>query len=1061
MLKSKLRLLGVSALVGAGLIAAGPADAYNVRLGGVDVQIDTSVSLGMSYKMKDTNSHHLSLGNGGNVDNRPVVSLLGAAGAIQGGTVPSAAVQADGVNLGTASNKSATCGVAYTTVCLTLGDTEAGALNGIHQQVVGTTAYLTAIAGGDNPNEAAVDQAAALAAIPAADLAAGGPINYDSSINGDDGRLNFEKGDLVSAPFKFLTEIEARMGNVRGFLRLNGFYDAVLDDDGSFARSDGLLEDAKRDAIENIQVLDAFVDIDTNIGDIPVLVRVGNQVINWGESTFFLGGNSVFNPIDVPAIRRPGAEIKDALLPVEAAYVSASLTQDITLEAYVGGHDGFKLDVGGTHFANSDNLVVGSGKGGNNGVFLVGGSPTSGSNKLNNDSTGVATIAAATGILQGTERIQAEIAADADHIWNGGTTSDAQHFNNGAPVGTIESFREGWEDTSRIGNFEKDADGDNYGLAVRYYAENLNSTEFGFYYQNYQSRIPYVGYRAYKPTIGISTTGGTASATTLSLQGTSACDRATFGGASFGPHAAALTNAVANGITIGGDAGDDINDPYEAWAVVKAAAQDTFTALSAVKVHRSYHTAAAGAISGFLQTADGAAALGLSAALPEAQADSAGQYYATVVAARGIDADMPEFGDTAGVNALTGAQAAAIAGATFTDAVANGRSLGAVAGTILGALLEAETIDQATYNDWTNAANATTGVKPWEAADFTDDTITGAVWFANAGIANPAGDTFMDLLNAQCLLGIDNRLADGATDDDWYGDYGINGAMQAGLNWTTDLYLYYPEVEVYGASFNTTLLGWGVQGEITSRPDMPLLVDTDSTFIAAAVSQCALGLLGDAGMAAYGPLVTRAGYYCDETVGQEDLDGHVNLDVYNWDIGTTATYTRSNPVVSALRADLGILLTEFGGVSVPDIDTTYFGAKGASQVVDRLQGICTGGSDLPLGGLLDLDAVPVNSCRPTENSYGGLVLASLQYNNVFGTPWGLTPTVIVREGFHGYSPSPAGSFREGVGSTSFSLRASLQGYLDVAVSYTDFTGEQKYTKAEDQDFASISVNYAF
>ena len=86
MLKSKLRLLGVSALVGAGLIAAGPADAYNVRLGGVDVQIDTSVSLGMSYKMKDTNSHHLSLGNGGNVDNRPVVSLLGAAGAIQGGT---------------------------------------------------------------------------------------------------------------------------------------------------------------------------------------------------------------------------------------------------------------------------------------------------------------------------------------------------------------------------------------------------------------------------------------------------------------------------------------------------------------------------------------------------------------------------------------------------------------------------------------------------------------------------------------------------------------------------------------------------------------------------------------------------------------------------------------------------------------------------------------------------------------------------------------------------------------------------------------------------------------
>ena len=55
MLKSKMRLLGVSALVGAGLIA-GPADAYNARLGGVDIQIDTSLSIGASWKMKDTES---------------------------------------------------------------------------------------------------------------------------------------------------------------------------------------------------------------------------------------------------------------------------------------------------------------------------------------------------------------------------------------------------------------------------------------------------------------------------------------------------------------------------------------------------------------------------------------------------------------------------------------------------------------------------------------------------------------------------------------------------------------------------------------------------------------------------------------------------------------------------------------------------------------------------------------------------------------------------------------------------------------------------------------------
>ena len=49
MLKNKLRLLGASALIGSGLIAAGPVAAYTVNLGGVDVQIDTTISSGVSF----------------------------------------------------------------------------------------------------------------------------------------------------------------------------------------------------------------------------------------------------------------------------------------------------------------------------------------------------------------------------------------------------------------------------------------------------------------------------------------------------------------------------------------------------------------------------------------------------------------------------------------------------------------------------------------------------------------------------------------------------------------------------------------------------------------------------------------------------------------------------------------------------------------------------------------------------------------------------------------------------------------------------------------------------
>ena len=71
MLKSKLRLLGVSALVGAGLIAAGSAEAANFRLGDVDIQVDTTMSVGATFQMKDVNSKFLPETNGGPVENNP------------------------------------------------------------------------------------------------------------------------------------------------------------------------------------------------------------------------------------------------------------------------------------------------------------------------------------------------------------------------------------------------------------------------------------------------------------------------------------------------------------------------------------------------------------------------------------------------------------------------------------------------------------------------------------------------------------------------------------------------------------------------------------------------------------------------------------------------------------------------------------------------------------------------------------------------------------------------------------------------------------------------------
>ena len=179
-----------------------------------------------------------------------------------------------------------------------------------------------------------------------------------------------------------------------------------------------------------------------------------------------------------------------------------------------------------------------------------------------------------------------------------------------------------------------------------------------------------------------------------------------------------------------------------------------------------------------------------------------------------------------------------------------------------------------------------------------------------------------------------------------------------------------------------------------------------------------------------------------------------------------------------MGSDLGIFLTEFQGVIVDGIEeergnTGGIGALGAAQGITPLGNVCVGGSDLPLNGILSIDDRTVGSaattaddkpkgyCRTTDSSYGVVLMAQLQYNNVFGTPIGLKPQVIYSHGIEGFSPGPVGFWREGVGSTAFSLTADYLGSLSANLSYRTYHGDEVRTKSLDRDNLSVSVTYAF
>jgi len=171
----------------------------------------------------------------------------------------------------------------------------------------------------------------------------------------DDGHQNFKAGDTFSKIFKGVHDLELKYGDTGVFVRGKYWYDFALqnqDLDFKNVSNDGRQEGARSSGAE---ILDAFVYHNYSIADLPGTVRLGKQVVSWGESTFIGGGINAINPIDVSAFRRPGAEIKEGLIPVNMFYMNQSLTDNLSAEGfYQIGWDSTVTDNCGTFFSQSD-----------------------------------------------------------------------------------------------------------------------------------------------------------------------------------------------------------------------------------------------------------------------------------------------------------------------------------------------------------------------------------------------------------------------------------------------------------------------------------------------------------------------------------------------------------------------------------------------------------------------------------------------------------------------------------------------------------------------------------
>jgi Protein of unknown function (DUF1302) len=853
-MSTKLQRAGLLGSIAAlSLLAATGAQAVETKFGEVDIVFDTTVSFGASMRTANRETEFLSEGNGGPVDPRS--------------------------------------GVGDANVVIT----EAGVSSFANPLITGTLRWT------NNPN------------------------NFDGSVNADDGRLNFDGGDLLGATFKANHDLQMTWQNYKLFARAVGFYDVILDDKGAGDRS-LVNDDAIGDVGRNYELLDLFVSADYMIAEMPVNLRVGKQVINWGESTFILNGNNVFNPIDVAAFRRPGSEIKEALVPVNAVSGSISLPFDVSLSAYAAlDWEPFELDPSGTAFSTADVVASGTGLGGNDGrVSFLSGSPFSGMRRIcdggvaDGNAAGLATVYGL-GLLPNPTIAAAGRIDCLDSPFVATTTPYTIGQHESVKLGLIGTL--GAEGFTRIGQGVVTRDNDieaddmnQYGFSARWYAEDLGGTEFGFYYQNYHSRLPYVS-----------------------------------------EYARTMEVAVAAG---------------------------------------SHSTQLSGA-AGKFATPTGCL----------------------------IDANPGAFLDPRISTALLGN-----VGISDPQDLLNAVSLG--------------------------TAFAATGAN-------------GGVPF-NSGVAGL--DNIYNAAVLQCALILFQSGTSGVTTFPTLFD----GAEI--LTYASDigLFIEYPEdIGVWGFSFNTTLFGWGVQGDFTFRQDAPFQVDTDSLTIAAAMEQCAFASVGDL-MATFEALGTVPGHTCFSggtagSVAGIPISGVLYNEMYTGQIGTTSTYTASDWWVEFIGADLGVLVTEAGFVYVPGVEDTWldnydpdgFGPASPTRIFNQYQNIGCQGSDLPLGGLLGLDRKSSKACRPNDFSAGLVLLARVEYNNFMDTGFTVAPQLVYSYDFEGTTPSPYGNYLEDRQAVSLGVTGTLNNNFRIGASYSNFFGGHIANKAKDTDFASLTASYTF
>ena len=151
------------------------------------------------------------------------------------------------------------------------------------------------------------------------------------SANIDDGNLNYGEG-LVSNMVRATGELAARRGAFGMYLRGAAFYDFETKNDGP--RRTELSGSADKLVGSDVELRESYINWNLSPGGMPVVFRVGQQILNWSETTFVRDGLDLINPADLVTALQPASDFEDLRNPQRMVWGAANITETFSLEAY-------------------------------------------------------------------------------------------------------------------------------------------------------------------------------------------------------------------------------------------------------------------------------------------------------------------------------------------------------------------------------------------------------------------------------------------------------------------------------------------------------------------------------------------------------------------------------------------------------------------------------------------------------------------------------------------------------------------------------------------------------